>query len=969
MWTTFFPYQWDLNWDNPRVFAAVLETILWLANRGIEIFRLDAVPFMGKRLGTSCMNQPEVHDIVQALHALTKLAAPAVVFKAEAIVAPDDLVAYLGGHHRYRPECELAYHNQLMVMLWSSLATKDARLAVQSLRRLRPIPAETSWATYVRCHDDIGWAVGDIDARAVGYDPFAHRDFLNAFYSGRFPMSYARGALFGENPQPGDARISGSAAALCGISDGPGARRRTSRSTPGIRRLVLLHAVALGWGGVPLLYMGDELAQGNDATYRADPALAEDNRWMHRPYFDDAAAARRHDPGTVEGRVFGWFRALVAHPGAAARAARGRGVGGAGDGLAARARPGVAGIRAAASSSGWPTSRTSPRPSTSACSTGSAGSTPCWPRDGAAAGARTAGSGWPGWRSSGSPRSSRFVATIRIAQFGRVPCAPTVEVGESDMAESAAPPQEARPRPAEETPLHPALGLGARRHRRGHLGRAARPRVRQAAQDPGGPVHPAHQGRHRPGDLLHRDRGHRLAGQPGPCGRPGAAGTGLLPGRHGDRAVHRPARGQPRAARSGLPGAALAAAIEQANKSVATGESDQGLAAFLQNELFPTSFLQPFVDNKVLQVLVLAILTACSISFLSTRMRERAVAAIDGIAKVIFGIIKIIMWAAPLAAFGGMAYTVSAFGASSLANLGLLMLTFWGTCAFFVLVVLGAVSAWAGFNILKLIRLIKDELLIIVGTSSSETVLPRLLTKLESAGASRQTVGLVIPTGYSFNLDGTCIYLTLGALFIIQAGGEQLGIGPQIALAVLMVLTSKGAAGVTGAGLVTLAASLEAFGGQFFTAEAIAVGIALVVGIDRVMSEGRALTNAIGNCVATLVIARWNGELDRERLQAVLDDPSLTDDDMELHHGSGPADEAPDPEDRAVDLRRRSRSPPSAAERVSAVAGTTAAARSRSAGVRARGRPACRPAPRAGAAGAGRPGSSRWTGSARCRRR
>jgi aerobic C4-dicarboxylate transport protein len=221
------------------------------------------------------------------------------------------------------------------------------------------------------------------------------------------------------------------------------------------------------------------------------------------------------------------------------------------------------------------------------------------------------------------------------------------------------------------------------------------------------------------------------------------------------------------------------------------------------------------------------------------------------------------------------------------------MITFWGTCAIFIVVVLGSVSAWAGFNVFKLIRLIKDELLIIVGTSSSETVLPRFLTKLESAGASRQTVGLVIPTGYSFNLDGTCIYLTLGALFIIQAGGEQLGVGAQIGLAALMVLTSKGAAGVTGAGLVTLAASLQAFGGEFFSPEAIAVGIALIVGIDRVMSEGRALTNAIGNCVATLVIARWNGELDRERLRAVLDDPSLVEDDMELHHGSGPADDAP----------------------------------------------------------------------------
>jgi aerobic C4-dicarboxylate transport protein len=362
---------------------------------------------------------------------------------------------------------------------------------------------------------------------------------------------------------------------------------------------------------------------------------------------------------------------------------------------------------------------------------------------------------------------------------------------------------------------------------------------------------------------------------------------------------------------SGFEGRPSQAQLDSAAKSVETGSQESGVSAFVQNELFPTSFLQPFVDNKVLQVLFLAILTACSISMLSAGMRKRAVAAVDGIAKVIFGVIKIIMWAAPLAAFGGMAFTVSAFGASSLANLGLLMLTFWGTCLVFIVVVLGAVSAWAGFNVLKLIRLIKDELLIIVGTSSSETVLPRLLTKLESAGASRQTVGLVIPTGYSFNLDGTCIYLTLGAMFIIQAGGEQLAVGQQIALAALMVLTSKGAAGVTGAGLVTLAASLQAFGGEFFSPEAIAVGIALVVGIDRVMSEGRALTNAIGNCVATLVIARWNGELDLERLRAVLDDPSLTDDDMELHHGSGPAEEAPGPEgrDSAVPERSGDRAP------------------------------------------------------------
>jgi amylosucrase len=310
VWTTFFGYQWDLNYANPNVFSAVLDTVLWLANRGIEIFRMDAVPFMWKRLGTSCTNQPEVHDLMQALHALVKLAAPATVFKAEAIVSPEDLVPYLGGHPRYRPECELAYHNQLMVMLWSSLATKDARLAVQSLRRMAPIPAETAWATYLRCHDDIGWAVSDTDAWAVGWSPFAHRRFLNEFYSGAYPMSHARGALFQDNPETGDARISGSCAALCGISE---ARERGDAAAldAGVARLVLLHAVAFAWGGVPLVYMGDELALDNDRSYLDDPALAEDNRWMHRPWFDADAAARRDDPGTVEARVFSWIQRLA----------------------------------------------------------------------------------------------------------------------------------------------------------------------------------------------------------------------------------------------------------------------------------------------------------------------------------------------------------------------------------------------------------------------------------------------------------------------------------------------------------------------------------------------------------------------------------------------------------------------------------------------------------------------------------
>ncbi|HJX43862.1 MAG TPA: alpha-amylase family protein [Geodermatophilus sp.] len=307
--TTFWPYQWDLDYTNPQVTLAMLGEITWLANRGVDVFRMDAVPFLWKRLGTASQNEPEAHLLLQVLHALTRLAAPGVVFKAEAIVAPDDLVRYLGAHERERPECELAYHNQLMVLLWSCLATGDVALARQSLQRMHPIPPSTTWCTYVRGHDDIGWAVTDEDAAAVGLDGFAHRRFLNDFYSGRFPGSFARGALFQENAATGDARISGTTASLCGIEDAL-ERGDDAALEAGIRRLVLLHSVAYGFGGIPLLFSGDELAQRNDTGYLADPALAPDNRWMHRPPLDRAAAARTADPGSVEGRVWTALRRL-----------------------------------------------------------------------------------------------------------------------------------------------------------------------------------------------------------------------------------------------------------------------------------------------------------------------------------------------------------------------------------------------------------------------------------------------------------------------------------------------------------------------------------------------------------------------------------------------------------------------------------------------------------------------------------
>jgi aerobic C4-dicarboxylate transport protein len=335
---------------------------------------------------------------------------------------------------------------------------------------------------------------------------------------------------------------------------------------------------------------------------------------------------------------------------------------------------------------------------------------------------------------------------------------------------------------------------------------------------------------------------------------------------------------KPGASFGSAPSGNAAAAAQE--KIAEAGGAGHGLVGFITENLLPTSFIQPFVDNEVLKVLVLAILVAASLTALAPAVRARVVGGLEVASQIVFGVIRLIMWTAPLGAFGGMAYTVAEFGSGALQNLALLLATFWGTAAVFVFVVLGLVARLSGFSVLRFIRLLKDELLIILGTSSSETVLPRLLIKLQRAGASRQTVGVVLPTGYSFNLDGTCIYLTLGALFIVQASGQDMGIGEQIALAALMVLTSKGAAGITGAGLVTLTASLQAFGGTFFSPESIAVGIALVVGIDRVMSEGRALTNCIGNSVATMVIARWQGELDTERFQAALADPSLADPEL-----------------------------------------------------------------------------------------
>jgi aerobic C4-dicarboxylate transport protein len=279
--------------------------------------------------------------------------------------------------------------------------------------------------------------------------------------------------------------------------------------------------------------------------------------------------------------------------------------------------------------------------------------------------------------------------------------------------------------------------------------------------------------------------------------------------------------------------------------------------------IIPQTMVGAFADGNVLQVLLVSVL----FGFALTRLGESGksiVGAIEVVSRALFAIVGIVMWAAPLGAFGAIAFTVGKFGAGSLLSLGKLLGGFYLTCLVFVFGVLGPVCAWCGFSLLKLIRYIREELLIIFATTSSETVLPRMIARLEDLGCEESVVGLVIPTGYSFNLDGTCLYLATAAVFLAQATNTTLGIGQQIGLLAVLLLTSKGAAGVAGAAFVVLAATLS-------TAGTIPVAsVALILGIHRLMSEGLTPTNLIGNAVATIVVAKWEGALDEDRLRRVL---------------------------------------------------------------------------------------------------
>jgi len=305
VWTTFHNYQWDLNYANPTVFNRMAGEMLFLANQGVEILRLDAVAFIWKKLGTSCENLPEAHTLIQAFNTVARIAAPALLFKSEAIVHPDEVIKYVSPQ-----ECQLSYNPLLMALLWNSLATRKVRLLAQALATRFKLEPGTAWVNYVRCHDDIGWTFSDDDAAQLGVNAYDHRQFLNEFYRGRFPGSFARGLPFQENPKTGDCRISGTCASLAGLEkaireEGP------HEVELAIRRIALIHGIIMTAGGIPLIYLGDEIGTLNDYSYRDHPLHKRDSRWAHRPPANWDAYARRSDPDTIEGQVFQSLKNLI----------------------------------------------------------------------------------------------------------------------------------------------------------------------------------------------------------------------------------------------------------------------------------------------------------------------------------------------------------------------------------------------------------------------------------------------------------------------------------------------------------------------------------------------------------------------------------------------------------------------------------------------------------------------------------
>ena len=309
--TSFNSYQWDLNYSNPSVLIEMLDIILFWANHGADILRLDAVAFLWKKIGSTCQNEREAHLILQLLKDCCQVTAPGVLFIAEAIVAPVEVTKYFGEDAINAKECEIAYNATFMALLWDAVATKKAELLCRGIKSLPDKLERATWLNYIRCHDDIGLGFDDVDIRLAGYEPVAHRRFLIDYYTGNYNDSPARGRPFAKNEKTGDARISGTLASLIGLESAIESGNEHAIDEA-INIILLLNAIILSFGGIPLLYYGDEIGTLNDYSYQEDEHKLQDSRWIHRPSIDWQKAELRNQPGTVENRIFTALKKLIA---------------------------------------------------------------------------------------------------------------------------------------------------------------------------------------------------------------------------------------------------------------------------------------------------------------------------------------------------------------------------------------------------------------------------------------------------------------------------------------------------------------------------------------------------------------------------------------------------------------------------------------------------------------------------------
>ncbi|NDO45631.1 alpha-amylase family protein [Clostridium sp. MD294] len=306
--TRFYEFQWDLNYANPKVFNKIVEVLLTLANKGIDIFRLDAIPYMWKEVGTNCMNHINVHTLLKMMYSIIQEVCPSVIFLGEAIIEPKEIVKYFGDAEQ--KECNVMYNASLMVLLWNSIATRDVRLMERSLSKKYDVPKDAAWINYVRCHDDIGWGFEQDILREIGFDPEAHKQFMIQFMLGKYPGSFSIGELYEFNPVTLDARNSGTFASMCGLEQALNEKHQYKIELA-IKRILLLNSIIISYTGIPLLYSGDEIGQLNDWSYKTQKDIAGDSRWLHRGVMDWIAAEKRCDISTIEAKIFYGIKKMI----------------------------------------------------------------------------------------------------------------------------------------------------------------------------------------------------------------------------------------------------------------------------------------------------------------------------------------------------------------------------------------------------------------------------------------------------------------------------------------------------------------------------------------------------------------------------------------------------------------------------------------------------------------------------------